>query len=355
MDDFIVIIMLLSIITINYNNAEGLRKTLASVASQTYPHIEHIIVDGGSTDNSLEVIREYESSFASRLCGVPENARGDLGCSSPLASRLKWLSEKDTGIYNAMNKGIRIATGEYCQFLNSGDMLAADDVTERMVNAINAHQCKVKSVECKGADNEVKGERLEAEGTKNGKADTPASTPYTLHSTPAEAYRHENRPAIFYGNMLKVVPNGKILYDASNGENEVTLDMFYQGCLNHSSAYIKRALFDKYGMYDENLRICSDWKFYMQSIVLGGEKVQYVDIDMTLFDMTGISETNKDLLNNERNQLLNEMVPVGILRDYDNYHFAVDQYKRLKKHHLWGLVYFVERVLFKLEKWNILR
>ena len=76
--------MHLSIITINYNNAEGLCKTLASVASQTYSHIEHIIVDGGSTDESVEVIREYESSLASRL--------------SPLASRLKWISEKDTGI-----------------------------------------------------------------------------------------------------------------------------------------------------------------------------------------------------------------------------------------------------------------
>ena len=103
--------MTLSIITINYNNAEGLRKTLASVASQTYAEIEHIIIDGGSKDNSVEVIREYESSLASRLCGVPENARGDLGCSSPLASRLKWISEKDTGIYNAMNKGLEIALG----------------------------------------------------------------------------------------------------------------------------------------------------------------------------------------------------------------------------------------------------
>ena len=155
--------------------------------------------------------------------------------------------------------------------------------------------------------------------------------------------------------MKKLLPNGKIIHDACHGGNDVTLDMFYRGCLNHSPAYIKRFLFDKYGMYDENLRICSDWKFYMQSIVLGGEKVQYVDIDMTLFDMTGISETNKDLLNNERNQLLKEMVPEGILRDYDNYHFIVHQYRRLKKHHLWGLVYFIERVLFKLEKWHILR
>ena len=90
--------MKLSIITINFNNAEGLSKTLASVAAQTYAEIEHIIIDGGSTDNSVEVIREYEQSLTSRP--------------SPLASRLKWLSEPDKGIYNAMNKGIEIALGK---------------------------------------------------------------------------------------------------------------------------------------------------------------------------------------------------------------------------------------------------
>ena len=132
--------MQLSIITINYNDAEGLRKTLASVAMQTYPHIEHIIVDGGSSDNSVEVIREYESS---------------------LASRLKWISEKDTGIYNAMNKGIRMATSEYIQILNSGDILAAPDVTERMMAALEVQQAK--------------GERLKAKGMENSKADDPSS------------------------------------------------------------------------------------------------------------------------------------------------------------------------------------
>lgn len=360
--------MYLSIITINFNNAVGLRKTLASVASQTYPHIEHIIVDGGSTDESVKIIREYADNQAK---GERLEAKGtgdgkadsnnnstpiytNLHNSTPSTRIVRWISELDKGIYNAMNKGIRMATSEYCQFLNSGDMLAADDVTERMMAALKAQQAK--------------GERLEVRSTENGGADiqastpyslhstpTDASTPYTLHFTPTDASRLENHPTIFYGNMKKQLPNGKILHDACNGGDDVTLDMFYRGCLNHSPAYIKRSLFDKYGMYDETLRICSDWKFYMQSIVLGGEKVQYVDIDMTLFDMTGISETNKDLLNNERNQLLKEMVPVGILRDYDNYHFAVDQYKRLKKHHLWGFVYFIERVLFKLEKWHILR
>ena len=134
--------MKLSIITINYNNAEGLRKTLASVAAQTYADIEHIIVDGGSTDNSVEVIREYEQSLTSSL--------------SPLVSRLKWISEPDKGIYNAMNKGLEIALGklgvtddhhsipltshlspltssDYIQILNSGDILAANDVTEKML------------------------------------------------------------------------------------------------------------------------------------------------------------------------------------------------------------------------------
>lgn len=92
----------------------------------------------------------------------------------------------------------------------------------------------------------------------------------------------------------------------------------------------------------------------LQSLVLGDESVAYVNVDVTLFDMTGISETNKDLLNKERNQLLNELIPQGILKDYHAYHFPMDQYRRLKRRHLRGLVYFIERVVFKLEKWHIL-
>ena len=283
--------MKLSIITINYNNAEGLRKTLASVAAQTYPNIEHIIVDGNSTDGSVDVIREYESTLASRL--------------SPFASSLKWLSEPDKGIYNAMNKGIRMATGDYCQFLNSGDILINANCTQQMVKQLL----------------KINNDRTAPLG-------------------------------VIYGNMKKEMPDGKIQHDACNGGNAVTLNMFYRGCLNHSPAYICRDLFDKYGLYDETLRICSDWKFYLQSLVLGDESVEYANIDMTLFDMTGISETNKDLLNEERNRLLSELIPAGILKDYDEFHFPMIQYRRLKKFHLWGLVHFAERVCFKFEKWS---
>ena len=297
----------LSIITINYNNAEGLRKTLASVASQTYADIEHVIVDGGSTDGSVEIIREY-------VCANGAQDGGSQTCQTGQTSRTKvchqirWLSEPDKGIYNAMNKGIRMATGEYCQFLNSGDLLLNPHVTQQMIEHLD----------------QINAQREEPIG-------------------------------VMYGNMKKVMPDGKILHDACNGGHDVTLNMFYRGCLNHSPAYILRALFDKYGLYDESLRICSDWKFYLQSLVLGDESVAYVNVDVTLFDMTGISETNKELLNKERNQLLNELIPQGILKDYHAYHFPMDQYRRLKRRHLWGLVHFVERVVFKLEKWHILR
>ena len=277
--------MKLSIVTINYNNAEGLQKTLASVATQTYCDIEHIIIDGGSTDGSVAVIKEYVAKVESQ---------------EPRAKSVVWSSEKDKGIYNAMNKGIRKATGEYCQFLNSGDTLSAPNVTERMMNEMDD-----------GID-------------------------------------------VLYGDMLKIRENRHYI-DRSCGKENVTLNMFYRGCLNHSPAYIKRSLFDEYGYYDETLKICADWKFYMQSIVLGRATTKHVNIVVTYFDMNGISETRKDILNEERNRLLKEMVPQGILKDYDKYHFPMSQYERLKKYHLWGLVYFVERVLFKLEKWRILR
>ena len=108
--------MLLSIITINYNNAEGLRKTLASVAPQIYPYIEHIIVDGGSTDNSVEIIREYADNQAKgeRLeAKGEENSKTEIPASTPYPLRhtppthiVRWISEPDKGIYNAMNTGI---------------------------------------------------------------------------------------------------------------------------------------------------------------------------------------------------------------------------------------------------------
>lgn len=99
---------LFTIITINYNNVEGLRRTIESVVNQTSKDYEYIVIDGGSTDGSVEVIKEYASQID------------------------YWVSEPDKGIYNAMNKGIYFAKGKYCNFMNSGDMFYDNKVIERV-------------------------------------------------------------------------------------------------------------------------------------------------------------------------------------------------------------------------------
>lgn len=278
--------MRLSIITINYNNAEGIRKTLASVAVQSYKQIEHIIVDGGSTDGSVDIIKEYAD--ASKHTVV-------------------WSSEQDKGIYDGMNRGIKKATGDYIQILNSGDVLASSDVTERMVAAL-------------------------PEGV-----------------------------SIFYGNMLKSYDGKTIINRDTCGSGMYTPESFlyfYKGTLNHDCAYIRRDLFDKYGLYNEEMKICSDWEWYVKAIAIGGEKAVYTDIDVTIFDMNGVSECggkNADLIKKERREYLEQILPATVLHDYDAFAFPILQYQRLKKHHLWGLVYFLERILFKLEKWHVLK
>lgn len=295
--------MKLSIITINYNNAEGLRRTLESVAAQTYHEIEHVIVDGNSTDGSVDIIRDYYHQFEI----------GDLRLDNVI-----WSSEPDQGIYNAINKGICKATGDYIQILNSGDMLAAPDVAARMMEAlarVNSEELIVNS----------------------------CGVP------------------ILYGNMLKTYDGKKIINRDTCGGDIYTPESFlyfYKGTLNHDCAYIRRDLFDKYGLYNEEMRICSDWEWYVKAIVLGGEKPIYTNIDVTIFDMNGVSEShgqNKDLIKQERRAYLEKILPAPILRDYDIFSFPIEEYQRLKKYHLWGIVWFVERILFKLEKWRILR
>ena len=106
--------MKVSIITATYNSVKTLEDTMKSVLAQTYADIEYIIVDGASTDGTQQLIRQYEPLFGNRM---------------------RWISEKDKGIYDAMNKGISVATGDVVGILNSDDYFTADDVIERMVPA----------------------------------------------------------------------------------------------------------------------------------------------------------------------------------------------------------------------------
>ena len=280
--------MKLTIVTINRNNLAGLQRTLQSVQSQTCTDFEHVVIDGASTDGSAQLVADYAAH-------------------APYAVR--WLSEPDSGIYNAMNKGIGMATGDYIEILNSGDALASADVVERMFAALDAR----------------------------------------------------NYPEIMYGNMLKTSDWQHFRRDHCGDSSLYTPQSFlyfYCGTLNHDCAYIRRSLFERFGLYNEQMRICSDWEWYIRAIVLGGVQPVYVNIDVTHFDMNGISESgrkNADIIARERREYLEKIVPASVLWDYDHYAFPMDQYRRLRRHHLWGVVWFVERVLFKLEKWGILR
>lgn len=108
--------MTISVITATYNSGATLRDTLESVLRQTYPDFEHLIIDGGSKDNTLELVREYEPRYGGRL---------------------HWISEPDKGIYDAMNKGIRIATGKVIGILNSDDFYTSNDVLESVAGAMS--------------------------------------------------------------------------------------------------------------------------------------------------------------------------------------------------------------------------
>ena len=275
--------MNLSIITINYNDAAGLQKTLNSTLMQTCTDFEHVIVDGVSPDNSVEVIEKYAAEASAK--GI----------------KITWISEKDKGIYNAMNKGIKMASGEYIEILNAGDILASDQVVEKMYAALE----------------------------------------------------EKNYPELLYGNMIKVSADGKLI--GKSKETPYSFLNYFISTLNHDCAYIKRSLFgeDRYGLYDEELKIVSDWKWYTEAIGLGTVFPVYVDIDVTIFDATGISETNLAKRDEERAKVLKAITPPAVWEDYNQHIFHFEQIKRLKRYPLfYKLVWFIERCLFKWEKWT---
>lgn len=275
--------MKLSIITINRNNAQGLKKTMQSVVEQTSNDIEYIVVDGASTDESVDIIK----SFADQRL-------------------IRWVSERDNGIYNAMNKGIGMAQGEYVMILNSGDYLATPQVIEQM------------------------NKKLVDKG----------------------------QPDILYGNMIKIWPDGKTRRDYQLSVNYSLFD-FYQSTLNPDGTYIRRSLFQQFGPFDETMKICSDWAWMLKTIGLGGVKPSRVNIDTLYFDMTGVSESgerSRQTIQRERRQVLQQTLPAPVLADYDRFAADITLMRRIHRHP-WAfrLVRFLERCLFKYEKWKAKR
>lgn len=217
--------MKLSIITINYNNKIGLQKTIDSVISQTFKDYEWIIIDGGSTDGSKELIEKYSSYIT------------------------YWISEPDKGIYNAMNKGIKVAKGEYLQFLNSGDALYSNIIID-------------------------------------------------------ELFKYNIYGDIIYGNAI-FLKKDKTQFLVTPPK-KISLSYFVSGhVINHQSTFIKKELFDN-NPYNENFQLVSDWEFEIKQAILG-KRYQYIDKVFVWYDYTGLTSQPSDLLSNEQTLVIDNI------------------------------------------------
>lgn len=232
--------MKLSIITINYNNLEGLRQTIASVVGQTFHDFEYIIVDGDSTDGSKEFVSETAKKYPNLVAHA--------------------ISEPDSGIYNAMNKGIRLAKGEYCLFLNSGDRLY-------------------------------------------------------LPTTIEEVFSNNLVEDIVYGYQYDDM-NGSLRTELCIDIAYLTFDSLRRSHIPHQSTLIKRQALLSNNGYEERYRIISDWAFLMKGIFKMSLSIRRISTYIAVYDVTGISSNpDKTAQDKERADFLQREFPY-IIPDY---------------------------------------
>ena len=211
--------MKVSIITAAYNSARTLGDTMQSVLKQTYRDIEYIVVDGFSTDNTQGIIRQHESLFDGRL---------------------KWISESDSGIYDAMNKGILMATGDIIGILNSDDYFTSDDVIERMVAEFSD-----KSLDAVYGD---------------------------VH------FIHDG------------APDKIVRYYSSKKFRPYWLRFGFMPA--HPSFYCRRKVFDKAGLYKTDYLIGSDYEMMVRLFMVHRIKAKYLPIDFVIMRTGGASTKN---------------------------------------------------------------
>jgi glycosyltransferase involved in cell wall biosynthesis len=240
----------LSIITINYNNFLGLQKTVESVTSQTWQEFEYIVIDGGSTDGSAAYLESQTNNIT------------------------YWISEPDKGIYNAMNKGIAMATGEYLFFLNSGD---------HFINTLSLQ----------------------------------------------EVQKHLFKQDVIYFNINVIHKENSYVL-----ENPAVLSFSYlhNNLPCHQCTFIHQSVFERVGYYDESLKIVADWKLLLQAILKHNVTYRKVDAVFSIFYKDGISSIpeNQSIMEAERTQVLEIEFPV-LLIDLKEYFMQQRIIRNLRK------------------------
>ncbi|MCH4147034.1 MAG: glycosyltransferase [Prevotella sp.] len=211
--------MTVSVITVTYNSASTIADTMQSVLHQTYEDIEYLIIDGGSTDGTQGIIEEFEPKF--------------LG-------RLKWISEKDLGIYDAMNKGIRMATGDVIGILNSDDYYTSDDVVANFIPAF-----------------------LDA------KVDAVYGDIHFIHDGSPEKITRYYSSRLFRPFWLR-----------------------FGFMPAHPSFYVRREVYDKYGYYRTDYKIGSDFEMMVRLFYRHRIKGKYLSKDFVTMRTGGTSNRN---------------------------------------------------------------
>lgn len=257
--------MKLSIITINRNNAAGLRKTMESVFAQTYRDFEYIVVDGASTDGSVEVIREYDSVHSLNVQSF----------------NFIWISEPDTGIYNAMNKGIEIASG--LRFVNA---LNRSELVEDKNKEINRSE---RSEDKHGEADLPKQSGVENKGNEDGYVLMLNSGDYLVDEHVIERIMPElHTEEIIQGNVIEDYPDRTIRF-RGYGKSDISFIDVMDANFPHQAMFIRLDTMSKYGYYDDSYKKGADTYFFITALGLGNATYRYVDIDITNFDVNGIS------------------------------------------------------------------
>lgn len=226
----------ISVITVCYNDIAGLRQTIKSVLSQDYTDYEYIIIDGGSTDGSAELIAGYSEYIS------------------------YWVSEKDNGVYSAMNKGVEKASGEYCIFMNAGDTFVDNNVLS--------------------------------------------------HAAPVLCY------ADLIVGKANMTRNNEIISTVTPPQ-KISLGFWLYHSVIHQAAFMRLDSL-KERMYDEKLSIVSDWKYMITEYVTGKYDYKSLVFPICNFDTTGISSNNA-LRMTERESVIRELLPPMLYKEYRDY------------------------------------
>lgn len=244
--------MKISVITATYNSAATIGDTLASILSQTHGDVESIVVDGGSTDATLDIVRRYEARFGGRL---------------------RWVSEPDRGIYDAMNKGIGMATGDVVGLLNSDDFYTCDDVLATVAAAFGNSSCgNNDSVGNNDSGNSCGNNDSGNVKSGNGRDDS---------RTPLDAV---------YGDIHFVRPSdlGRcVRYYSSRLFRPWLMRFGYMPA--HPSFYARREIYERYGLYSLDYKIAADFEMLVRLFCRHHIRARYLKKDFVTMRTGGMS------------------------------------------------------------------